>query len=130
MAQAVNNFTITGNLASKPEIKETSSGKKYAFTTIAVNGRTADKADFISFVAWDKMAENIVKYCDKGDCISVLGFISTYRKDEKSVLQLTADAVTFLHKAKKAEPKPEKKIEPEADVFEAVNNSPDVFAPF
>lgn len=130
MAQAVNNFTITGNLTKAPEIKTTQNGKKYAFCTVAVNGLNKDKADFISFVVWDKMSENVVKYCGKGDCISVLGFISTYQKDGNTVLQLTADAVTFLHKAAKkaAEPQQERPATPENDNFIPVNADP--FAPF
>ena len=127
MAQAVNNFTLTGNLAQVPEIKTTQSGKAYAFITIAVNGMNKDKPDFISFVCWDKLAENVVKYCSKGDCISVLGFISTYKsQDNKNILQLTADAVTFLHKAKKKEEPA--KAEPANDKFEAIPADP--FLPF
>ena len=130
MAQAVNNFTLTGNLAQVPEIRTTGSGKKYAFITIAVNGMNKEKPDFISFCVWEKLAENVCKYCTKGDCISVLGFISTYQKEGQTVLQLTADAVTFLHKAAKKteQPKQERPATPEADHFEPVN--PDIFAPF
>lgn len=129
MAQAVNNFTLTGNLAQVPEIKTTGSGKKYAFITLAVNGMNKDKADFISFCVWEKLAENVTKYCTKGDCVSVLGFISTYKdKDGHNQMQLTADAVTFLHKAKKQEPKQEKPAAPENDNFMPVNADP--FAPF
>ena len=126
MAQAVNNFTITGNISKDPEIRTTGNGKKYAFITIAVNGMNKDKADFISFIIWEKLAENVVKYCSKGDCISVLGYISTVTKDNKTSLQLNGDAVTFLHKAKKAEEP--KKVEPEKDVFMPVSDDP--FAPF
>lgn len=131
MAQAVNNFTLTGNLAQVPEIRTTGTGKKYAFITIAVNGMNKDKADFISFCVWEKLAENVVKYCGKGDCISVLGFVSTYKdKDGKSQVQLTADAITFLHKAgkKPEQPKQERPATPESDHFEPV--TPDIFAPF
>ena len=129
MAQAVNNFTLTGNLAQVPEIRTTGSGKKYAFITIAVNGMNKEKPDFISFCVWEKLAENVCKYCTKGDCISVLGFISTYQKEGQTTVQLTADAVTFLHKAqKKSESKQERPATPEADHFEPVN--PDIFAPF
>lgn len=131
MAQAVNNFTLTGNIAQVPEIKTTSSGRKYTFVTIAVNGMNKDKADFISFCAWEKLAENICKYCTKGDCISIIGFIATFKdKDNHTQIQLTADAVTFLHKAaKKAEqPKQERPATPEADNFVPVNADP--FAPF
>jgi single-strand DNA-binding protein len=126
MAQAVNNFTLTGNLARVPEIKTTASGKKYAFITIAVNGMNRDNPDFISFVCWEKLAENVTKYCGKGDCISVLGFISTYKADEKSIIQLTADSITFLHKAGKK--KEEEPAAPQSDKFEAIGSDP--FLPF
>lgn len=131
MAQAVNNFNLTGNIAQQPEIKATQNGKKYSFITIAVNGMNKDKADFISFIIWDKMAENVVKYCGKGDCIAVLGHINAVKKDEKTQLQLTADAVTFLHKAQKkaAEPKTDVPFEPENDSFRP-SDSGDIFAAF
>lgn len=127
MAQAVNNFTLTGNLAQDPEIRTTGTGKKYAFITIAVNGMNKDKPDFISFIIWEKLAENVCKYCKKGDCISALGFIQSIKKDDKSMLQLTADSVTFLHKANKKAEEP-KKAEPEKDTFVPVSG--DIFSPF
>lgn len=131
MAQAVNNFNLTGNIAKDPEIRTTQNGKKYAFITIAVNRLNNDKADFISFVIWEKLAETVVKYCSKGDCISVLGFISVSNKDGNFSINLTGDSVTFLHKAQKkaAEPKQEKPFEPENDNFQA-SGSVDIFAPF
>ena len=130
MAQAVNNFTLTGNLAQDPEIRTTNTGKKYAFITIAVNGMNKEKPDFISFIIWEKLAENVCKYCKKGDCISALGFIQSIKKDDKSTLQLTADSVTFLHKAAKKAPevKQERPATPESDNFVPVNADP--FAPF
>lgn len=127
MAQAVNNFTLTGNLAQDPEVRTTNTGKKYAFITIAVNGMNKEKPDFISFIIWEKLAENVCKYCKKGDCISALGFIQSIKKDEKSTLQLTADSVTFLHKAAKKAEEP-KKAEPEKDTFVPVSG--DIFSPF
>ena len=130
MAQAVNNFNLTGNISQVPEIHTTQNGKKYSFITIAVNGINKDKADFISFIIWDKMAENIVKYCGKGDCISVLGHINAVSKDGKTQLQLTADAVTFLHKAqKKQEQKPEPAFDAAESTFQPANTG-DIFAPF
>lgn len=123
MAQAVNNFTLTGNLAQIPEIRKTANGKAYAFVTIAVNGLNKDNADFISFIVWEKLAENVVKYCTKGDCISIHGYIQSIKKEKLTQLQLTADAVTFLHKAGKKAEEP-KKHDPERDVFEPVTNDP------
>lgn len=131
MSQPVNNFTLTGNISQVPEIRTTQNGKKYAFISIAVNGMNKDTPDFISFVIWDKTAENVVKYCGKGDCISVMGHISTFKKEEKTQLQLTADAVTFIHKAqKKQAPATEVKFEPANDTFQPAGNSGDIFAPF
>ena len=127
MIQASNNFTITGNITKNPEIKTTQNGKKYAFVTVAVNGMGKDEVSFISFIAWEKLAENITKYCNKGDMISVIGSIGTRQdQDKHNIIQLTADAVTFLHKsAKKTE---EKKMEPEKDSFVPVTADP--FLPF
>ena len=132
MSQAVNNFTLTGNIAQKPEIRTTGNGKKYSFITIAVNGLNRDKAEFISFIVWEKTAENIVKYCDKGDCVSVLGSISSIQKDGKTTLQLNGEAVTFLHKAnKKTAPEPKPEEPPFNDQFTpAKSGSDDIFAPF
>lgn len=136
MVQASNNFTITGRLTVKPEVKKTQNGKSYCYPSIAVQGVKKDDVQFLSFILWDKLAENIVKYCDKGDMISVLGSISFVKRDDgsKGYLQLTGDAVTFLSKAqKKTESAPEPTPattthDPSADPF--VPAQPDVFAPF
>ena len=69
------------------------------------------------------MAENVAKYCNKGDGISALGFISIIKKDGNDVIQLTAESVSFLHKAAKKEEAP-KPVEPEKDTFEPVSNDP------
>ena len=37
MLQAINNFTITGNLTKDPEARKTANGKTYAVVTVAVN---------------------------------------------------------------------------------------------
>lgn len=131
MAQAVNNFTITGNIAQKPEIRTTANGKNYAFITVAVNGINKEKADFISFIIWEKLAENVVKYCDKGDLVSVLGYISAVTKDKKTSIQLTGENVTFLHKAsKKTEDAPDPVYKPEDATFQKPGDIGDIFAPF
>ena len=67
MAQAVNNFTVTGNLTKDPELKKTANGKPYTFIVVAVNKTKKDEVNFISLLAWDKLAENAVKYLHKGE---------------------------------------------------------------
>lgn len=126
---ANNSFTIIGNLTKTPEIRKTSSGKDFAFVTVAVNG-AKDKPDFVSVLTWNKLSQTIVKYCKKGDCVAFTGYISTSVKDGNSSIILNADDAKFIYKAKKnEEPAPEKKedpkFEPENDTF----TTPDIFAP-
>lgn len=126
MIQATNNFTVTGNLTKDPEPRKTESGKKFCYVTLAVNGM-GDNVDFISIIVWEKLAENIVKYCHKGDCVSLIGSIKTFTKDGKSSIQLNGDAVTFLHKSAKnntGTTKTEKKEEPKEETFEAAPADP------
>ena len=136
MVQASNNFTITGHLTAKPEVKKTANGKSYSYPSIAVKGVKKDDVQFLSFLLWDKLAENIAKYCDKGDLISVMGSISYVKREDgaKGYLQLNGDAVTFLSKAQKKEeaPKEEPKFEPAQDTFTPASAQPqaDIFAPF
>ena len=136
MVQASNNFTITGHLTAKPEVKKTANGKSYSYPSIAVKGVKKDDVQFLSFLLWDKLAENIAKYCDKGDLISVMGSISYVKREDvaKGYLQLNGDAVTFLSKAQKKEeaPKEDPKFEPAQDNFTPAQAQPqaDIFAPF
>lgn len=136
MVQASNNFTITGHLTAKPEVKKTANGKSYSYPSIAVKGVKKDDVQFLSFLLWDKLAENIAKYCDKGDLISVMGSISYVKREDvaKGYLQLNGDAVTFLSKAQKKEetPKEDPKFEPAQDNFAPAQAQPqaDIFAPF
>ena len=136
MVQASNNFTITGHLTAKPEVKKTANGKSYSYPSIAVKGVKKDDVQFLSFILWDKLAENIAKYCDKGDLISVMGSISYVKREDgsKGYLQLNGDAVTFLAKSQKKEeaPKEEPKFEPAQDNFTPASAQPqaDIFAPF
>ena len=131
MAQANNNFTLIGNLTKEPEAKHTANGNVYTFVSIAVNG-IKDKPDFMGVIVWGKLAETIVKYCKKGDCVAFSGHISVITKDNSSSLQLTADDAKFLYKAKrneapKEQPKTEQPFTPGNDQF--VQPTPDIFAP-
>lgn len=103
MAQANNYFSVSGNLVRDPEIRLTTRSTKYSFVSIAVNGISKDKVDFVSICFWEKLAENIKAYCHKGDCLTICGHISTFKKDNKTELQLVADGFTILRSNKKAE---------------------------
>jgi single-strand DNA-binding protein len=126
---ATSNFSIIGNLTKDVEIKKTQNGKVYAYVSLAINSGK-DKADFISALAWDKLAETIAKYCKKGDCIAISGHISSYVKDKNTIIQLVASDARFIYKAKsnntdKAPENKDDEFNPANDTF----SSPDIFAP-
>ena len=85
----MNRVILSGNLARDVEVKNTSSGKTYARTSIAVNRRTkkADgtyDADFFDLAAWDKTAEIMGKYLKKGDRVIVEGRIENDNYKDKT----------------------------------------------
>ena len=85
----MNNVILTGRIAKDLEIRYTQNGKAYCRLTLAVDrGMSKEKkqeaeakgqqtADFISCVAWNKLAETINKYSGKGRKILVEGSIQT-----------------------------------------------------
>lgn len=75
----INNVVLVGRLTAKPELRQTQTGKGVTSFTLACDrqyGRNKE-ADFISCVAWDKTAEVLVNYTDKGRLIAVDGRIQT-----------------------------------------------------
>lgn len=68
---------ITGRLTAKPELKYTQSNKAVATFTVATNRIKrqdgTQEADFINCRVWNKQAENLCKYQDKGSLISIEG---------------------------------------------------------
>lgn len=85
----MNNVILTGRIAKDLEIRYTQNGKAYCRLTLAVDrGMSKEKkqeaeakgqqtADFISCVAWNKLAETINRYSGKGRKILVEGSIQT-----------------------------------------------------
>lgn len=74
MALNYNNVQLAGRLTAKPELKKTPNGTSVCQFTIAVNRKIDNNtADFINCVAWQKTAEFITKYFDKGTAIFVDG---------------------------------------------------------
>lgn len=74
----LNNVTLQGRLCDKPEIKATPNNKSVTTFSLAVErnetGADGNRAtDFINIVAWEKSAEFIGKYFDKGDQMLVEG---------------------------------------------------------
>jgi len=77
------NKTISaGNLVDDPKISYTQGGKAKAEFTLALQ-RMKEGADFPRFIAWEKKAEVLEKYCHKGDKLIVEGKIHTDSYENK-----------------------------------------------
>lgn len=79
-----NKVILMGNVTRKPIIKETQGGN-YTWLGIAINkkyknasGEWIEKVSYPTAQFWNKTAENIVKYLDKGSPVLIEGEIDTY----------------------------------------------------
>ena len=86
----MNKVILLGRLTAKPELKYTQSNTAYTRFSVATNrrvrnaeGQWENGADFINVVAWQKNAENIAKFFDKGNMISLEGRIQTGSYDDR-----------------------------------------------
>lgn len=70
----INKWIGTGRLTSTPVLRYTNSNKPYCHFSIAVPGRQ-NIVYFINCESWDKLAENLCKYQEKGNKILVEGRI-------------------------------------------------------
>lgn len=74
----MNSILLLGRATSKVELKQTQSGKSVVSFSLAVKRPFAkDTTDFFTIVAWDKQAEILSRYVDKGSQICVRGYLMT-----------------------------------------------------
>lgn len=97
-------------LTTDPQLRKTKgSGKSVLSFQGAINRRKDrngnERADFPSFVAWEKKAEAIAQYVKKGDRLLVEGDITThsYEKDgeKRKSTYITVRDITFIESRKK-----------------------------
>lgn len=91
----LNNVAVMGRLARDPEMWQTTTGKSVASFTIACDrGRRDANAqsvcDWLNIVAWDKTAEFICKYFQKGSLIVIDGRLQTRQYQDKNGQNRTA----------------------------------------
>jgi len=73
------------------DIKYLPTGMAVLKLNIAVNRRKKGEADFINCIAFDKTAENIAKFFEKGSMIAIVGHIQTgsYKDKEDRTIYTT-----------------------------------------
>ena len=99
----MNRVIAIGNMTDDPKVTYLQSGKAKAEFTLALQ-RMKEGADFPRFIAWEKKAEFMEKYCHKGMKLAVEGHIQTgsYEKDGKKVYttDVICDNIEFCERKK------------------------------
>ena len=76
-----NNFIFIGRLTKSPELRYTSSNKAVTQIDLAVqNGK--DDVTFVPITLFEKMTENVCKYCEKGDLIGFQGSVKNHNWED------------------------------------------------
>lgn len=85
----LNVVALMGRLVADPQLRQTTTGKNVASFRVAVDRGRKDangqnQADFFDIVAWDKSAEFICRYFQKGSMIAVEGRLQSRNYQDKS----------------------------------------------
>jgi single-strand DNA-binding protein len=95
----INRVILVGRLTADPSLRYTAQGKAVAVFTIAVN-RNKEQTDFIRITAFNKTAENVANYLQKGSLVAIDGTIVTgsYEKNGQRIYttDIWANTVQFL----------------------------------
>jgi single-strand DNA-binding protein len=90
MSTLRNKVQLIGNLGNKPEIITLDSGKKLAKLSIATNetyknaqGEKVTDTQWHNVVAWNKTAEIIEKYLEKGSEVAIEGKLTNRSYEDK-----------------------------------------------
>ena len=54
------------------------------------------KTDYIDFIIWSGIKQNVIEYCKQGDIIGVRGRVQTENEEAEKETILVADKITFL----------------------------------
>jgi len=94
----LNKVVIMGNITKDLELRTTPNGSNVVNFSLAINEKykDTDKTHFINCIAWNKIAENLVKYCKKGSCVLVEGKLD-YQSWEKDGVKKSTTSVNAIN---------------------------------
>lgn len=102
----LNQVVLIGRLTKDPELRYTPGGKAVATLRLAVdrgtnNAQGEKETDFIDVVVWEKQAENVANYLQKGRLVAVTGRLQirqyeTQEGQKREKAEVVAGNVRFL----------------------------------
>ena len=125
-----NNTVLVGRITKALEMKTTTNGVNVLSFTLAINKKVKEKdqVSYISCVSFNKTAEILNQYCDKGSLILVDGELQSrsYEKDNRTiyVTEVVVGRVVLLDNKQKSDnievdvpssPRTEKLLKPKSD---------------
>lgn len=106
----INRIILVGRLTRDPELRRTTTDVAVASFTLAVDDREKDAngertTTFIDVTIWRDQADNVAKFCRKGNLVAVDGRLRQRRFERKdgtkgSTYEIVADSVQFLEPKK------------------------------
>ena len=127
----MNKIFLIGRITKDVNLSETNSGISVCRISIAVNRRrTGDgepQTDFFNVTAWRGLADNVAKYCKKGNKIAVTGSIQIRQYEandgtKRTAVDVVAEDVEFLTPKPQENENPKKK--PAMESFEYDSDIP------
>lgn len=113
-----NTIVLIGRLTHRSELRYTTNNKAVINSTIAVqrdykNSSGEYETDFIDFQIWEKRAETMAQYCEKGDLIGIKGSlrVENYQDKEgnnRKKSYVFVEKLSFLQTKQKKEENEEK----------------------
>ena len=114
----INTITITGRCTNAPELRSVKAGKTkddgyVAEVNIAVN-KDKDTVFFFPVVAWGITAKALAEYVDKGDKITVSGYLAykSWENDageKRSRTYINANSIEFMTISERGKEKSKKR---------------------
>lgn len=91
----LNLVAIMGRLVADPQMRQTNTGKNVASIRVAVDRSFSSstgqrQADFFDVVVWDRSAEFVCKYFQKGSMIAIDGRLQSRQYQDKTGANRTA----------------------------------------
>ena len=117
----MNSVVLVGRLGRDPELRYIPSGAAVANFSLAIDSRPKDgerrPPTWVNVVAWQKLAEVVTEYLQKGSRIGVKGRLQsrsweTQEGQKRSVLEVVAEEIEFLSNTRGREEVPTAEPEP------------------